>query len=116
MLDHHETIELNFFLEMASLSLTVADVRALDDSDGAGHGHLPPAAGDSCLCQPRLNTWLMPVLIKVCVAIIQGRTRRRTQAKTVMVPVRFLVNNNVISTNFIVETVGLVDLKSINGC
>ena len=31
---------------MASLSLTVADVRELDDGGGAGHGHLPAATGD----------------------------------------------------------------------
>ena len=55
---------------MASLSLTPADVRDLDDGGGAGHGHLPNAAGDSFPCHHRLDTWLMTVLLKVRVAII----------------------------------------------
>ena len=55
---------------MASLSLTDADVSDLEDGGGAGHGHLPNAAGDSFPCQPRLDTWLMTVLLKVRVAII----------------------------------------------
>ena len=55
---------------MASLSLTPADVHDLDDGGGAGHGHLPNAAGDSFPCHHRLDTWLMTVLLKVCVAII----------------------------------------------
>ena len=70
MLDRQKTIKLNFFLEMASISLTPADVRDLDDGGGAGHGHLPFAAGDSFPCRPRLDTWLMTVLLKVRVAII----------------------------------------------
>ena len=70
MLDRQRTIKLIFFLEMSSLSLTDADVRDLEDGGRAGHGHLPNAAGDSFPCGPRLDTWLMTILLKVRVAII----------------------------------------------
>ena len=50
--DLRRTIKLVFFLEMAPLSLRVADVRKLDDGGGAGHGHLPAAAGDRFPVRP----------------------------------------------------------------
>ena len=53
---------------MASLSLTVADVRELDDGGGAGHGHLPAATGDGftknafLFCYPKLTFFCPPLL------------------------------------------------------
>ena len=58
----------DFFLEMASLSLTDADVRDLDDSGGSGHGLLPNAAGDSYPCRPRhkIHKWVLKRMYYSC--------------------------------------------------
>ena len=47
---------------MAPLSLTIADVGDLGDGGGAGHGHLPVAAGDGFPCQPvSIEKFYLPV-------------------------------------------------------
>ena len=47
---------------MVPLSRRVADVRELDNGDGAGKGHLPAAAGDRLFLRPVIpGKWDLPV-------------------------------------------------------
>ena len=46
-------------------SLTVvADGRVLEDCGGAGHGHLPTAAGDGFPCSPAISEKVAQPLVK----------------------------------------------------
>ena len=59
VMDRQRTIKLSF-KEMAPLSLTVADVRELDDGGGLGHNQLPVAAGNGFSCQPVIIGKIQP--------------------------------------------------------
>ena len=45
---------------MAPLSLTVAEVRELDNDGGVGHDHLPVEAGNGFLCRPVIIGKIQP--------------------------------------------------------